>query len=69
VVPQNDFWIRSSQANDNHAFTYMLHDLKPGAWTSVDFDSDVPDIQDRVVSFCVPPGQGTIYLKLPSVIP
>jgi hypothetical protein len=65
VVPNVDFWLRAGPG-----FFYKTSALKPGGWTSVDGYCDTPlPGSDRTVWFCVPPGQGTIYLKAPSVTP
>jgi hypothetical protein len=64
-VPKVDFWIRGSPG-----FLYKLADLKPGQWVTVDgrWDSAKP-AQDRSVYFIVPPGDGMIYIRNPSVSP
>ncbi len=44
--------------------------LKPGEWTNVKMTMMIPQVADeRVIYFFVPPGQGVVYLKNPSVSP
>jgi len=63
-----DFWIRGS--GGRRFFYKLANNLKPGNWTTVtgNFQGLSRD-RDRVVNFCVPPGEGTIYIKNPSVTP
>ena len=62
AIPNVDFWIRGSPG-----FIYKLANLKPGQWVKVDgrWDSAPPG-EDRTVSFIVPPGTGTVYIRNPS---
>jgi hypothetical protein len=59
IVPTCDFWIRGGPG-----WFYKLADAVSGKWTTVEgsFDNLEP-LQDRRISFCVPPGQGTLYLR------
>jgi hypothetical protein len=66
IVPNVDFWIRG---NLNPGIFYKLVNLKPRAWVSVSGDIQNDPINNFVVNFCVPPGEGTVYLKNPSVNP
>jgi hypothetical protein len=66
VVPTSDFWIRGGPG-----WYYKLCDaLKPGKWTTVNghFENLAPT-EDHVVYFCVPPGDGSLYLKNAVVSP
>jgi hypothetical protein len=67
LVPSVDFWI---QANSAQSYAIKMTNLKPGTWTTLaaDFQKLTPG-SDWTISFCVPPGAGTIYLKNPSVVP
>jgi hypothetical protein len=64
-IPNVDFWIRGAPG-----FIYKLANLKPGQWVTVDgrWDSP-PPAEDRTVCFIVPPGDGVVYIKNPSVTP
>jgi hypothetical protein len=63
AVPSVDFWIRGGSSN---SWFYKLSNLKPGTWTTVDGHFEgLPTDEDRVISFDVPPGHGTIYFKNP----
>ena len=60
-----DFWIRAGP--DWH---YKLAQATVGAWVTVDYKfTNAFDAENRSVYFCVPPGEGTLYLKNPSVTP
>lgn len=61
-----DFWIRTGP--DMH---YKLANAEMGKWITVDysFTKILDSSQDMSVSFCVPPGKGTLYLKNPSATP
>ena len=63
AIPDVDFWIRGGPG-----WFYKLIDLKPGSWSKLDgrFEG-LMESDSHVMNFCVPPGQGTIYLKNPSV--
>jgi hypothetical protein len=64
-VPNVDFWIRVGPG-----YMYKLANLKPGQWVTVDAKWDSPmAAEDRAVYFFVPPGDGTVYIKNPSVTP
>jgi len=66
AIPNVDFWIRGGGSS----WFYKLANLKPGAWVTVDGSFEgLPGDEDRVVNFCVPPGDGIIYLKNPVVEP
>ncbi len=62
-TPDADFWI-----HDMPSTIYALSDLKPGQWVTVEceFDASTP-VDERTVSFCVPPGEGTVYIRNASV--
>ena len=62
-TPNADFWI-----HDMPSTLYQLSDLKPGQWVTVecDFDASTP-ADERTVSFNVPPGVGTVYIRNASV--
>ena len=66
AIPNVDFWIRGGGSS----WFYKLANLKPGTWTTVDgrFEG-LPEDQDRVVNFCIPCGEGTVYHKNPVVEP
>jgi hypothetical protein len=63
VIPTVDFWIRGGPG-----WYYKLDSLKKGIWTTVTghFENLTPT-DDHVVYFCVPPGDGTVYIKNPVV--
>ena len=63
AIPNVDFWIRGG---GNNGWFYKLASLKPGAWITVDgrFEGLHLD-EDSVVTFCAPPGHGTVYIKNP----
>ena len=65
IIPQVDFWIRGGSG----MWFYKVINLKPGAWTTLDghFENQDPNVEDRVIDFCVPAGKGTIYIKNPVV--
>ncbi len=66
VIPTVDFWIRGGDSG----WFYKLSNLKAGAWTTVTGSfQGLAKTQDRVVNFCVPAGEGTIYIKNPSANP
>ena len=65
ATPNVDFWIRGAPG-----FLYKLADLTPGQWVTVDGSWGSPlSAEDRSVCFFVAPGDGTIYIKNPSVTP
>jgi len=69
VIPNVDFWIRVGPTGAT-GYKFIMHNLKPGAWTAVGDHSDlISGIKNRVINFCVPLGEGTVYLKNPSVRP
>ena len=57
-----DFWIRATPT-----WHYKLANTIPGRWVTVDysFTNTPSDSSHQTVYFCVPPGQGAIYLKNP----
>lgn len=64
-MPNTDFLIRLLP--DYYDKTARL---KPGEWVTVDCEWGSPTpADDRSVYFFVPPGDGTVYLKNPSVTP
>jgi hypothetical protein len=63
TIPNVDFWIRGGSSN---SWFYKLANLKPSAWTTVDGHFEgLPNDDDRVITFCAPPGHGTVYIKNP----
>ena len=64
VIPNVDFWIRGKPG-----LIYILADLKPNTWTTVSgvWPPAPPPGKDRAVVFCVPPGDGVVYLREASV--
>jgi hypothetical protein len=65
AIPTVDFWIRGGPG-----WYYKLASLKKGAWTTIKghFENLTPT-DEHVVYFCVPPGDGTVYIKNPVVTP
>jgi len=64
-TPNADFWI-----HDMPSAIYKLADLVPGQWVTVDCAFDVTSPTDGgTVYFAVPPGEGTIYIRNPSMTP
>jgi len=66
VVPTCDFWIRGGPG-----WYYKLSDaLHPGKWTTVSghFENLTPT-DDHMLYFCVPPGDGAVYIKNAVVSP
>ena len=61
-----DFWMRL----DSGSSYYKLDNLKPKTWVTlkVKWDS-IEDDENRTIHFCVPPGDGFVYIKNPSVTP
>jgi len=71
VVLNVDFWIR---CGSGFYWWYKLGEIKPGTWTTLIGRFDKPffktsEHENRTVGFCVPPGEGAIYIKNPSVVP
>ncbi|MCE0497918.1 MAG: hypothetical protein LV481_08250 [Methylacidiphilales bacterium] len=65
VIPSCDFWIRIGPG-----WSYKLAQATPGSWTTVTENlDDIERVPSRVICFCVPCGQGTLYLKNASVVP
>jgi hypothetical protein len=63
-VPQADFWVHDSPSG-----LYQLAALKPGQWVTIEFDFDATRPTDeRTIFLGVPPGEGTIYVRNPSVV-
>ena len=63
-MPNTDFLIRLPD------FYEKMTNLKPGEWVAVDCQWNSPPPADtRAVYFIVPPGDGVIYIKNPSVTP
>jgi hypothetical protein len=66
AVPTVDFWIRGGPGT----YYYKLANLKANAWTTVKGHfENLPATDDHVVTFCVPPGDGAVYLKNAVVTP
>jgi hypothetical protein len=62
-TPNADFWIHEMPGT-----IYQLSDLKPGEWVTVDCQYDITSPADqRTIYFGVPPGEGTVYIRNPSV--
>jgi hypothetical protein len=68
AIPAVDFWIRCS--NGAKEWAYRLANITAGQWTTVigRFMGMRP-IEGREIYFCVPTGEGSIYLKNFSVEP
>ncbi len=61
AVLRTDFWIRATPM-----WHYKLANATPGKWVTVDYSFVNPsDANHQSVYFCVPPGQGAIYIKNP----
>ena len=61
VIPNVDFWIRGAPG-----LIYILsNDLKPNTWATVTgtWPPSPPPGTDRTVTFCVPPGDGAVYIR------
>jgi hypothetical protein len=58
-----DFWMRLDPGS-----YYKMDNLKPKTWVTlkVKWDS-IEDDESRKIYFCVPPGDGFVYIKNPSV--
>jgi hypothetical protein len=73
MVPMTDFWIRLGPiltANYSEwQYRYHSTDLKPGQWTTVTSRTESTDkLHDHFTAdFCVPAGNGALYLKNCSV--
>jgi hypothetical protein len=64
-MPITDFMIRSMPDYDD-----KTSDLKPGEWVTVDSKWEaLTPADNRAVYFFVPPGEGKVYIKNPSVTP
>ena len=62
-VPQGDCWIGEEPSHFKHGIQ-----LKLGKWNAVDtVIHRMKQVSDRTISFNVPPGQGVIYIRTPSV--
>ena len=62
AVPDVDFWIRGQPG-----YFYKLANLTPGQWTKVESHFENLKTSDSYnINFCVPPGDGAIYIKNPS---
>ncbi len=68
VLPKADFWIRG--IGTDFMWYYQLASLKQGVWTKVagHFERLSPS-ETHTVNFCVPAGQGSVYLRNPFVAP
>ena len=68
VLPKADFWIRG--IGTDFMWYYRLASLKKGVWTQVQgrFDHLEPS-ETHTVNFCVPAGQGSVYLRNAVVAP
>ncbi len=65
IIPSCDFWIRGGPG-----WFYKLAQATPGSWSTVEGSFDnLESVQTRVISFCVPPGSGTLYLKNATAVP
>jgi hypothetical protein len=64
-IPTCDFWICGAPG-----YTYKLANLQRRNWIIVKVNwNSVLDSEERTINFCVPPGDGVVYLKNPSVTP
>jgi len=62
-VPDGDCWVGEEPSHTRRGVP-----LKLGQWNAVDLViRHMKQINDRTLSFNVPPGQGTIYIRTPSV--
>ena len=65
AVPAVDFWIRGGPG-----YYYKLASLAANVWTTVKGHFEgISATDDHVVSFCVPPGDGAVYVKNAVVAP
>ena len=64
-----DFWIRGGPDGPNWLYQ-MADSVTVGKWSTVLHTfKNVRDDMNRTVYFCVPPGQGAIYIQEPLVAP
>jgi hypothetical protein len=62
VLPKADFWIRG--IGTDFMWYYRLASLKQGVWTKVEGKfSGLSQSETHTVNFCVPAGQGSVYLR------
>jgi hypothetical protein len=67
AIPTADFWIRGGGVV---RFFYKLSDATPGSWVTVEGNfKNLEELGTRSVTFCVPAGAGTLYLKNPLAEP
>jgi hypothetical protein len=60
-----DFWMRMDSGS-----YYKMDNLKPKTWVTLKVKwSSVEDDENRTINFCVPPGEGFVYIKNPSATP
>jgi hypothetical protein len=60
-----DFWIRLDPGS-----YYKMQNLKPKTWVTVKVPwNSIEDDENRTINFCVPPGDGVVYIKNPSATP
>jgi hypothetical protein len=65
AIPNVDFWLRAAPG-----YSYKTTNLLPKNWVTVAVNWDsIQDSEDRTINFCVPPGDGVIYIKNPSATP
>jgi len=64
-IPNADFSVRMLPEFDER-----MSALKPGAWTTVKTTMMASQVsEDRAVYFFIPPGEGVVYIRNPSVSP
>jgi hypothetical protein len=68
VVPKADFWIRG--IGTDFMWYYQLASLKQGVWIKVEGKfQHLSQSETHTVNFCVPPGEGSVYLRNAVVAP
>lgn len=69
--PDVDFWIRMGPGLQYFGWFYTTFGLKPGSWQTLkaSWDQGQKPGERFTVNFCVPPGDGAVYLKNPVVSP
>ena len=70
-VPDVDFWIRLGPGLQYGICIYTTTEAKPGQWTTLKatWGQGEKPYDHFSVNFCVPPGDGFVYLKNPSATP
>jgi hypothetical protein len=68
VLPKADFWIRG--IGTDFMWYYRLASLTQGKWTKVEGKfQDLSPSETHTVNFCVPSGEGSVYLRNAVVAP